>query len=453
MFEKKNKIIIVDNMQDELERLGKSFFKSGLGCRTFLYTTDYNEEPLKNVRLAFFDINLTSAKEILTDQDIEEVIANHTSVLNDIAFALQQFIHQDNGPYALIFWTKNKQLIEAIKIYIRDEDRGYNNLPSPLFIGYLDKAEFNEGNIDLLSERVIELINSNEKIRFLFDLEENARIAGEKTLNRLYEILPKSDLWGESKNLFENLDRVLSKIAASTLGFKYAKESPGKAIYEGLMPIINYEFLNSQSNVVWEEIVTQLINATKPAEIVSPDDTIQHKVNSLYHIEKFTSQSKNTRGCVIKLNKDDKEVLESFNIPDFNIWFNDLIPIDNSSLRKNIRNSSVLVAIEFSAACDYSNQKNRINKYILGVLTENFDVKSAIVKERRIESSYHLGGCCFQYDNNSFNIWLNLNYVFGANHNDQRFHDPMFVLKKEIMDMLGNKYASHVSRIGITSFN
>jgi hypothetical protein len=452
MLEKQNKIIIVDNMPDELERLGKSFFNNGLGCRTFLYTSDYNEEPLKNVRLAFFDINLTSGKEILTEEDLEEIKKNHTSVLNDIAYAIQQFIHPDNGPYALIFWTKNTQLIEAIKDYIRDEKRGYTNIPSPLFIGCLDKTNFNEENIEQLSQAVLNLINTNEKLKFLFDLEENTRIAGENTLNRLYNILPKSDSWGESQNLFENLDKVLSKIAASTLGFEYAKIYPKKAIYEGLMPIINYEFLNSQSNVAWNQIVTQLSNANRYTDIISPDNNIQFKVNALYHIEAFDNHSKEVRGCVIELNNTDPNILTSFNVKDYNVWFNEIVPINDSGLRKSLRNSSKMIAIEFSAACDYSNQKKRINKYILGVLTNQFDIKANLDKDRRIESSYHLGGCCFYYNGNNCNIWLNLNFVFGATPDDPRLGQPLFILKKEIMDMLGNKYASHVSRIGITSF-
>ena len=110
-----------------------------------------------------------------------------------------------------------------------------------------------------------------------------------------------------------------------------------------------------------------------------------------------------------------------------------------------------MIALEFSAACDYSNKKNRINKYILGVVTDHFEIDTFLNKTRRSESSYHIGGCCFQHNDTNHNIWLNLNYVFGTFENDTRFGKPLFILKKEIMDMLGNKYASHISRIGITS--
>ncbi|MCF0061370.1 hypothetical protein MUK70_19205 [Dyadobacter chenwenxiniae] len=459
MLAAQNKIIIVDNMQDELDRLGRSFFNNGLGCRTFLYTVDYDDEPLKNVRLAFFDINLISGREVLTDQDIQDILENHTTVLNDIAYAIGQFIHVDNGPYALIFWTKNSALIGAIRDYIGNEERGYGDLPSPIFIGCLDKTEFDDDDkIVHLSERVLELINSNEKLKFLFDLENNAKIAGEKTLNRLASIIPREDSWGISTRFFDNLDMVLSRVAASTLGFEHSKSNPQRAVYEGLVPIVNYEFLNSSSDVDWREITSQLTNAKAISNLANPSDIIQHKMNALYHIEACQDNVKAVRGCVLEIDRFNEAHMKSLNIEDVDEWITKLLAIkDGSDAQKarkiEILGQSKIVAIEISAACDYANKKPRINKYILGVLTSNLNFKldSDLNLKNRPESCYHLGGCCFHANNKDLHIWLNLNYVFGALSTDERLGNSVFILKKEIMDMLGNKYASHVSRIGITS--
>ncbi|WLD24250.1 hypothetical protein NU10_02290 [Flavobacterium dauae] len=452
MLEKQNKIIIVDNIPEQLEILGKSFFENGLGCRTFTYDITY-EEPLEKVRIAFFDINLTE-KAVDANYDTDnQILENNTAVFNDLGNAINQYISKDNGPYILIFWTANSRIVEAFKLYMRDPNRGFTDTASPILIDCIDKTPFVDGNGEQvnLSDRVLELLNGNEKIKFLFDFEENSKNSGENTLDRIYNILPKNDVWGESQQLFENLDKVLSKIAASTLGFEHARENPKKAIYEGLLPILNYEFLNSESNVNWNEIVAQLHQAQKPNEIVSPDINIQHKVNALYHIEEYNEQTKNTRGCLIEIDKTNSDLIASFGISNYDVWFNDLVPMDDKATRKALRNNSKMIAVEFSAACDYSNKKNRINKYILGVVTDHFEIDTFLNKTRRSESSYHLGGCCFQHNDTNHNIWLNLNYVFGTFENDPRFGNPLFILKKEIMDMLGNKYASHISRIGITS--
>ncbi|RZF62198.1 hypothetical protein [Sphingobacterium corticibacterium] len=452
MLEKQNKIIIVDNVSEQLEILGKSFFENGLGCRTFKYDISY-DEPLEKVRIAFFDINLTEKTVDANYESDAQILANNTPVFNDLANAINQYISKNNGPYVLIFWTANSRIVEAFKLYMRDPARGFGETASPILIDCIDKTAFVDGNDEQenLSDRVLALLNSNEKIKFLFDLEENAKNAGESTLDRIYDILPKNDEWGKSEQLFEDLDKVLSKIAASTLGFQHAKENSKKALYEGLLPIVNYEFLNSESNVNWTEIVSQLNQANRYNDIASPDINIQHKVNTLYHIEDFENHSKDTRGCVIEIDKSNKELITSFGISNYDVWFNDLVPIDDKATRKTIRSNSKMIALEFSAACDYSNKKNRINKYILGVTTDYFDLDTFLNKTRKSESSYHLGMCCFRHHETNHNIWLNLNYVFGTFETDKRFGNPLFIFKKEIMDMLGNKYASHISRIGITN--
>jgi hypothetical protein len=452
MFKIQNKIIIVDDSPKELDTLSKAFLNNGIGCRPFQYDNAYFT-PLKNIRIAFFDINLGEKTVDDSGKTPEEAEKLNSGVYNDLAIALNQYIAKDNGPFALIFWTKNKKIIDGFKKYLQNPERGFSDTAFPIFIGCIDKDEFitatNESN---LSEKLIEVLN-NEKIRFLFDFESKVKEAGEKTINKLYDIIPKDEKWGESFVLFDNLGKILSKIAASTLGFEHSKVNPNKAVYEGLLPLLNSAIINSDSEVNWEIILNTLYSAANCKQIVSPDDLIQRKVNTVYHIESFAGE-KDVRGNVIEIDKTKPDLLKTFNIDDITLWFNKLLPFksDKKALKRQVREGSRLIAIEFSAACDFSNKKERINKYVLGFLTPCFNIKDDINHEQRIESSYHLGNCDFHLNNDDFQIWLNLNFVFGTKRDDPRLGNSLFVLKKEIMDMLGNKYASHISRIGITSF-
>jgi len=451
MFELQNRIIIVDNNKGELETLGKSFFENGLGCRTFLYDEAYNS-PLKNVRIAFFDINLTAKTVDHNYDNSADLIKHNSSIFNDLGNALNLYISNENGPFVLVFWTANKDVVSAFVEYMQDPNRGFENTASPIFISYIDKDEFMQQESSLLSEKVISLFK-DDKIKFLFDFEYKASLAGEKTINRIYNIIPKDAKWGESTILFDNLSKILSKIAASTLGFAYSKENPSKAVYEGLIPILNNELTLINSDVNWNTLLAPLFAAASYDKIVSPDDLIQRKVNSVFHIENSNGE-KDVRGAIIKIDKTNSVLLLSLNISNINAWFNEIIPFnsDKEAIKTQVRNNSTLIALEISAACDYSNRKDRINKYILGFITPCINVKDDIAKHRRIESSYHVGGTNFHFADNDFQIWLNLNFVFGTKTDDSRLEDTMFVLKKEIMDMIGNKYASHISRIGITSF-
>ena len=58
----------------------------------------------------------------------------------------------------------------------------------------------------------------------------------------------------------------------------------------------------------------------------------------------------------------------------------------------------------------------------------------------------------FSLNGSEFNIWINFNYVISEFSKNKKFGNPLFIFKKEIMDMIGNRYANHISRIGITSF-
>lgn len=445
MITPQNRIIIVDDQKTELERLTKAFLDTGIGCRPFEYEKVYNS-PLKNVRLAFFDIDLGEKNIDTQGLNAEEIEIASSAVYNDLAYAINQYIAKDNGPYALMFWTKNAPLIEGFKKYIQNTERGYSDTAKPFFIGSLEKSEVNEENV---VEKLEELFD-NDKIKFFFEIEENTRLAGANTINKLHEIIPKDDNWGENSLYFENLDKVLSKISVNVLGFEYSREKPINGVYEGLSQLVLKDFLEAESKIDSTKLLKNLTKAENFGDVKFPDDNIHCKLNSIFHISEGDFEN-DFRGVVLEIDRKDQNILESLNIKDLNVWKNKLLSIkeNKKELIDCIDKNFQIIAIEFSAVCDYSQRKPRLNKYVLGIITPIIKVKEI---GKRIESSYHLGGCSFEINNIQFQIWLNLNYVFSTIKNDCRLGKPIFALNKEIVDMLGNKYASHVSRIGITSF-
>ncbi|WP_299249601.1 hypothetical protein [uncultured Lacinutrix sp.] len=458
MITPQNRIIIVDDDKSELEKLTKAFLSTGVGCRPFEYEIAYNT-PLKGIRLAFFDLNLTTSRVDDTGKTEEELITLNSSVFNDLANAINQYISQDNGPYGLIFWTKNKKVISAFKRYMQDVDRGFSSTASPYYIGLLDKSEIDDTNI---LEKLSAIFN-DDKIKFYFDFEEKARIAGASTIDKLHSIIPKDEKWGETDIYFSNLDKIISKIAVNILGYDYAKEKPLKGVYEGLSQLVLKEFLESNSGINASVLMPNLCESTTQKEISFPEKIIASKLNTIFHIEENTDFDSSTRGGVFELNlerlKPDNfnpsyhfslsgyfKNLESFNA-DLFFRLKDSVPqIKLDEIKTNIK----FIAIEISASCDYSQNKKRNNKFILGLLTptigqELFDLKSFS------QSLLYKEIPNFYYKEKEYSIFLNLNYVFSDS--DSNFiNTPLFVLKKEIVDMIGNRYANHVSRIGITSF-
>lgn len=436
MFNPQNKIIIVDDVQDHLNTLSRPFYENGIGCKCFLYDVNYNS-PLKNVRIAFFDIRINPTGG-----------GSEGQRLNDVANAIKQYVHIDNGPFALIFWTSNKQEIDAIKKYIHER---HTDCPKPFLVDFIDKDEFlnNPGNLTARLEEVL----ADETLKILFEFEKVSSQSASMTINQLYEIIPRKDAWGETENFKQNFEKVFSKIAIQNSGYNYAKHNPDKGVVLSLLPLLNQHIENLHNSGKWKNYLTTLTKSSSYREVAYPDDFSEGELNSIFHIEN-TNGDKEVRGALIEVDKMNTALLASLNISSIDTWFNNLIPYngDKKEIKKETRSNSKLIALEISAACDFSNNKKRINKYVLGFLTPLINFQEDIDDGIRSESSYHVGGANFRFGGNEFQIWLNLNYVFGTTPTDTRLGNVLFVLKKEIMDMIGNKYAGHISRIGITSF-
>lgn len=93
MLEENNSIIIVDDLPDDVNRITNIFNEHGIGCRGFVYdSVELIDEPLKNVKLAFFDICL-----LPTGNDIEQF-----TILYE---AIKSYISCENRDFVLVFWT------------------------------------------------------------------------------------------------------------------------------------------------------------------------------------------------------------------------------------------------------------------------------------------------------------------------------------------------------------
>jgi hypothetical protein len=452
MFETNNKIIIVDDKKEDLQTLAEVFLNTGVGCKTILYDSLYNEQ-LKGVRIAFFDINITNKAIDINQKEFNyKTDPSLSSAFNDLAVAIEGCIHKDNGPFALIFWSSNTNLIDNFKEFVRDVEKGFSNMTSPILIDCIDKNQFT-GKPEELLEKLKSLF-SGKSIELLLDFEHKSSISSSQLINDFFSLIPKNpnpedQIWGNYKDFEGNFEKVFSKIAVSTLGYKYGKENPDKAILEALLPIQNHLILNqSLVSSPWKTFLTSLKGSPK-----YPSHFDEGKLNTIFHIENAVSE-KDARGAVIEIDKTNNAILKSFGIIDVDQWIKKIIPFKSGieALEQETITSTQLIAVELSAACDFSNKKPRINKYMLGILTPKINVEDDINHKIRPESSYHLGGCSFSQNGNNFQIWLNLNFVLGCSSDDDRLGDLKFILKKEIMDMIGNKYAGHVSRIGITSF-
>lgn len=445
MLQESNRIILVDDNIKDLELLSQVFYNKGIGCKVFEYDSAFST-PLMGVRIAFFDVNLNSG-------------LNEKQVLSTLADALNQYIHRDNGPYILVFWTSDTSLVLKFKDFVNRVADGHP--ATPYYVTNIDKTEITNGTS---YEVLIDSLFLNQSVKVLFEYEELMDKSIHKTITDIIATIPSSEQWGETTGFEENLNKIFASIAIQTSGYKHAKNDPDKAIKEALIPIYAHYFMNESGNS-WKDTLSQLAMSKRQSEISFPDSYNEAKLNNIFHLEESSSVHKKCRGaicpvtsvCSIQCGKDKScDLFENIFGISYNDWFNKTLP----GISKELRDQSQIICVEISSACDFFQNKSRTNKYLLGILAPYEVVAIVEENKKNQDPNKQLGDYSllikepFWIDGGKKAFCFNLNFTFTLQQNDQEKYlgEPLFGFKKEMMDMIGNRYANHVSRIGITSF-
>ena len=189
-------------------------------------------------------------------------------------------------------------------------------------------------------------------------------------------------------------------------------------------------------NTLWQNFLNQYIQSIETEkDIILNDDSSLKKLNNFFLIDKRITQ-KEMRGAIVKLNV---ELFSRY----FNIEFLDWVKNQFAQNNKEIAGDIYPIAVEISAACDYCQQKNRNHKYLMGIAS------SSKIPDNKKLNIYHTDG--FFYQDQDLYMAFDFNYIFIDN-SPSIVETTLFGFRKEMVDLLGNKYANHVARIGITSF-
>lgn len=430
MLEENNSIIIVDDVPDDVDRITNIFNEHGIGCRGFVYdSVDLIDEPLKNVKLAFFDICLST-----TGNDIEQFTI--------LCEAIKSYVSCENRDFVLAFWTSKPQMIEDLKKYINE--REILDMPKPIAIKAIDKHQF-IGYADRLQQTLSDLME-DPIVRCLFSFESELKSAANQSLRDVLQLIEFPDAWGDSALYIENIKQVFAKVAIETFGKLRGSKTPDLAIKEAFAPLFTH-YLCQNNSSVWAD----LFGEQDIAEIKNfPNDTIVAQLNSLFHVD-LSANEVNSRGSIRKIERED----ESFNnifkdqigyAP--NDWISSVLLNGNNIEDKVIE----MIALEYSAACDYSNAKERTHRYMLGAIISEENIRKKI--KNKLSNAVFMLPFKFMYRGQVCTILLHFNFSINEEESSPNkiLGERLFSLKSEVMNMICDSHANHISRIGITCF-
>ena len=428
-----NRIIIVDDADGDLQKLSDVFHKYGIGCKTFRYDGfNFPDTPLKGVRFAFFDIHLAQSPE-------------NKTIFSTLKDAISKYISKENGKYVLIFWSNRTELIQDFIEFINRTDDEFKEKLKPIDLEILDKNEFINPDSDL--ETKLNAILSNDIVECLIKFDEAVLLAATQTLDNILSIIPFTDQWGKTDQFSSDCKAVFSKIAEASYGFTQAQKNPDAAIKEAITPVFE-SILKQNNDSCWKKFLTPLRDAKNSSELKFPMSVSTAKLNSIFHIDSYNidHRLKTERGAVCPITQESiKDVFSNIFKIEYHEWIESTFKFKKGTNIEELISTSCPILIEFSASCDFSQNKKRTEKYLLGVI---IDAKHKISPA----GEYTLILPPLEYSGRDILIGLNLNYNFIDNAMFASMDNPIFLIRKEMMDMIGNKYASHISRIGITSF-
>lgn len=431
MLEENNDIIIVDDEENDVERLAKVFYDYGIGCRSFVYDpVDLIEKPLENVKLAFFDISLQTA-------------GNNTELFAILCDALKAYISIENKAFVLVFWTSKLQVINEFQDYVnRREDK---DMPKPIAIRTIDKHEFIDKHQNL--KNTLSSLLDDPIVRCLFSFESQLKFAANQSLYDVLGLIDFPDQWGKSEQYIENIKNVFAKIATETLGNKRGNKNPDLAIKEAFGPLFLHYLCDSDDNV-WR----QFFGTANLAKIKGfSDPGIVAKLNTIFHIDTSPNKENDSRGSVRKMERLNDTFVQLFNnkigcTPEN--WIYSVL-LKNTKIEGDILE---MVALEYSAACDYSNDKKRTHRYMLGAIIP-VEVANQLAKIKLGDAIFEVPFKFF-FEERECVLYLHFNYSINEEetYSDKLLGDRLFSLKKEVMNMVCDRHSNYISRIGITSF-
>ena len=464
--------VLIDDNKDELYEILVSISAAGIPCIPIHY---HNNDPENQTGIDHIDLKNIKSRIIITDLNLTEGNLDAKSLVGPIAKVLKPLTN--NGPYILLFWSKNETLVEEVVQQLKL--RFHDKINLPIHWEVISKTKLKDKPLELKA-RIESLIQENALFNAISDWESRITYAAQKTVNALYDLTMPTNYEPENKpeQHQEHLSKALALIGNETVGMKNAAEYPSLAIDLGLSPI-----LQDQLHVTNLEEKLWVKAAPKIGTRQDIDDSIKSALNTFYHIEQVTPDyPKDCRGVFVSLNSQLLETEEKLHKLEDKLGssLEDIVHeeflsksrcgksrADAKAFQEAARDAIRLGFIELSAECDQAQKKTKLHQYLLAALIpEEFLALTLFKGTNGIERNVsHMGIYRLPkiiIDDKRYVLKLSFKYQIGTKAvstvNDREYENtwfgkPLFRLKDQILSDISFKSAQYSSRPGIIKFD
>ncbi|HEV2495015.1 MAG TPA: hypothetical protein VG204_18290 [Terriglobia bacterium] len=436
------RVIVIDDEETDGHAIIKALWRLRIAALYFKDATDVpqNDERLKGVRLAFLDMNIVGGTP-------------DKSKLATLVNLLKHILHPDNGPYSVVAWTRNTDLVSDFRKYLFQQD-----VPRPIGLITMTKSECkaeNDSGFDIakVTSALRDGLAAFSPLLFLRAWEGQCFDAASDVTSELSKLASTEDKDPEkwSSNWCSNLLQLIYQMALAEAGRKNLTEGliALASFYSALNPLLA-DRLEANTGTASDSL------GGTPSEILNPEakkgcsPSAKARINTMLHCS-FEQVERFYAGNVYDLRKEHI-------IPDLNQFVASFIHGDPSTTAwkenaKRILETAIPVSLEANPVCDHSQKKVQIARLIAGLLVPTVEIERD-EKERVIKKA----GFLWQFGpialagvaiKGEYYLVLNSLFVFAATLEIMKRLTPLARLRSQAFSDLLYWFGSHVSRPGL----
>jgi hypothetical protein len=351
------RVIVVDDDENDALPILKAFARKGIPTAFFdgsLSGLPLKRDRLLGVRLAILDMDLIGGG------------VSNKSKAAALVKCLERILNPNNGPYAVLAWTNNPDLLEVFEDYVCLAA----NFPKPIFSVMLTKAECRNkreklGNLEVISKKLDDKLMQISPLMFLQAWEEKCFSAATEVTNTLSDLASSGaaelDEW---RSLWKTqLLKLMHAMSGEAVGTKLSEDLVLGGLYSSLNPLHTDRLESNTAALSASLNSTEIIKA--PAD---PGIERKARINSMLHLS-FENLEHFTAGNLYKFSSKRKPKW----MPNPHQLLEDFIhgkkgTEQTSKKIDKISKSSVPVLVEISAACDHAQKNIRVARFIFGLI-------------------------------------------------------------------------------------
>ena len=325
--------VIDDQTEEEALPLLKALFKDGFSALYFSgQPAELPEEPLKNIRVVFLDLELTPGTDVQTKAAATANILSRVIDISTTSF------------YFLIIWATHDELIKPFWRYIETNP----NYKCAFLTVSLNKSECSAKDYDIsfIRDEIKKKLEGNDGFMFLVNWENVINKSANDSIRELLSLL-KND-----GDINKKLLRIIKNLAIAYAG-NHINDATGQVVKNAMLAFNSIYKDSLESNTI--DVSDDGFDFNGVGEI--QDKNIKAAINSKLLL------------CNNSLNpKPGNVYLETRNGLHNDIC-SDLIC--NDRYIEEVVANSQLISCEVSPFCDYAQKKWRVGRLVFGIFIDH----------------------------------------------------------------------------------